>query len=31
VTHIPETLGAADRTEATARARELGLLDEGYE
>jgi LuxR family maltose regulon positive regulatory protein len=27
VTHILEKLGAANRTEATARARELGLLD----
>jgi LuxR family maltose regulon positive regulatory protein len=26
VTHIFEKLGAANRTEATARARELGLL-----
>ena len=26
VTHIPVMLGAANRTEATARARELGLL-----
>ena len=26
VTHILDKLGAANRTEATARARELGLL-----
>jgi LuxR family transcriptional regulator, maltose regulon positive regulatory protein len=26
VTHVPDKLGAANRTEATARARQLGLI-----